>query len=454
MTKFLAPLCYHMHQTPYSNFLHCGLCGTNLNNPRAPSELDFGTIKDEHYNTQADISPAQLYINMLNDQHISRYYNLNADYVTIRGDLITWLKEINTQLNLSIQTFHIAISYLDYSLSKVNFPCSEHYKVALTCFILAAKYDELDRNIPPISKFLNASRFKLRTSQVSDIRKCEAKILEILSWNLKVITPIVFIELLLTQGVIHDSDKTSKGKSPDKFIAKAISESAIKFAEQALYSILMLIRLGYEITQFDPSIIGICCIMSGRQSLELPAWSEYLGYITSVDYEKVKNCYEMLTKNSHMKQNNVIKPENIPKTITDCSVKYNELSKRKQSVNLGKHKIEGSIKNINEMLNSLNEKTIMIERMLAKDCTVRTINKEYKVNNTRANLPLGSSKTITNEIMTSLENIQKIKKNLEELTIADRNMKENREVFSIGFTSRTAKNQNYNKILFKETNRI
>jgi hypothetical protein len=226
MTNFTLPSCYHLHQIPYNQYLNCTLCGTILSSPDPSTKLDFAIIKDNVYNSRADISPAQLYASMLKEQNVLRCYNPSAKYVADRKELIYWLRGVNSQLHLSRATLHIAITYMDFIFGREKFVISEKYLVALTCLLLAAKYDELDKNIPSLSKFLYAA--KIQSIRNSSVKKCEAKILNELSWNLRIITPLNFLELLLTQGVIHESDGNVD--------IKRVSQLSFTFIEQALES--------------------------------------------------------------------------------------------------------------------------------------------------------------------------------------------------------------------------
>lgn len=242
MTSFFVPSCYHIHQIPFDQFLNCTLCGTILSSPDSSAKHDFAIIKDSSFNSRADVSPALLYASMLKNQNALRHYNPNAKYLAYRKELVHWLRGLNSQLHLSKATLHIGVAYLDYVLGKEMCEIAERFVVALSCLLLAAKYDELDRNIPPLSKFLYAA--KLQSIRASDIEKCEAKILDTLSWNLHIATSLNFLEMLLTQGVLHESDAASNTSPADnkqcahKELARTISQSALAFADQTLDSSL------------------------------------------------------------------------------------------------------------------------------------------------------------------------------------------------------------------------
>ena len=118
---------------------------------------------------------------------------------------------------------------MDYMLSKFPLISRLYQIVALTCLIIAAKYDELDRNIPRLSDFLRASEISATKEAVME---CEMSLLDRMGWNLKIVTPIVFVHLLLSQGVVFGSDKTNKYAINEQ-LAKKISKMADFFVDSA-----------------------------------------------------------------------------------------------------------------------------------------------------------------------------------------------------------------------------
>ena len=75
-------------------------------------------------------------------------------------------------------------------LSKVDFPKSRLGLVAGTCMLLAAKFDELDNNVPLFDDILSAMLDSKHLKQFEqkfashDLEQCEAFLLGLLEWNL------------------------------------------------------------------------------------------------------------------------------------------------------------------------------------------------------------------------------------------------------------------------------
>jgi len=68
--------CNHSQTISFANTTNCVLCGSFCRHP-------YVAIKDENFNTRADISPSVLYANMLSIQTVSKNYNKEASYLSV-----------------------------------------------------------------------------------------------------------------------------------------------------------------------------------------------------------------------------------------------------------------------------------------------------------------------------------------------------------------------------------
>ncbi len=65
--------------------------------------------------------------------------------------MVDWIFEMGEKLGQRIITTHLAVTYLDILLQDESiFTCIKSEVLPLTCLLLAAKFDELDDNIPLI----------------------------------------------------------------------------------------------------------------------------------------------------------------------------------------------------------------------------------------------------------------------------------------------------------------
>ena len=100
---------------------------------------------------------------------------------------------------------------------------------AVTCLLLASKFDEIDDNIPLISEFTRAHSIikdrleaefvgtsaKARVSLTfANISKCELSLLNILNWNLNTLTPLHFVHNYVYQGIVYSNDTLTQADNP------------------------------------------------------------------------------------------------------------------------------------------------------------------------------------------------------------------------------------------------
>jgi hypothetical protein len=84
--------------------------------------------------------------------------------VNMRGMAIDWLVEVADEFSFSAQTLHLSTNYLDRYLSSV--PVSQHklQLVAISCMLIASKYEE--RCSPPVEKFVQITDNTYKTDEV------------------------------------------------------------------------------------------------------------------------------------------------------------------------------------------------------------------------------------------------------------------------------------------------
>ena len=116
--------------------------------------------------------------------------------------------------------------------------------MALTCLLLAAKYDELDDKIPFINDLARLVK-NVVTVRHADMIRMETKLLFAFGFDLMIITPIHFVYSISAQGFIfegvdqvlpksirnHKSQKETLAKQEKKQVTKKLSQNARKYAE-------------------------------------------------------------------------------------------------------------------------------------------------------------------------------------------------------------------------------
>ena len=81
--------------------------------------------------------------------------------------------------------------------------------LAVTCLLLASKYDELDDKIPFINDMIYSLQ-KVMSLKHNEVLKLEGKLLHIFHWDLMILTPLHFVYSYLAQGIIFTESDSLK----------------------------------------------------------------------------------------------------------------------------------------------------------------------------------------------------------------------------------------------------
>uniref|UniRef100_A0A8C9NAK6 Cyclin G1 n=2 Tax=Carduelinae TaxID=37599 RepID=A0A8C9NAK6_SERCA len=98
------------------------------------------------------------------------------------------------------ETFSLAVNFLDRFLSKMKVQPKHLGCVGLSCFYLAVKASEEERNVPLATDLLRISQYRFT---VSDMMRMEKIILEKLCWKVKAITAFQFLQLY--HSFVHEN---------------------------------------------------------------------------------------------------------------------------------------------------------------------------------------------------------------------------------------------------------
>ena len=191
--------CSHPLKVTVDSHINCALCNAFI------SYIDGKiAIKDPALGGLHQTFPQTILQRLLAERKVLPMGNTMAEsYFKDRHLLVDWLNLMRAKLGISESTFHVAVRYMDYILAQKDYHQSKYQLIALSCLAIAAKYDELDQNIPFPEDFTRLSKLPFRSIVLAD---CEMLLLKILDWQLKVSTTYEIVHCLLSQGVLFDDD--------------------------------------------------------------------------------------------------------------------------------------------------------------------------------------------------------------------------------------------------------
>jgi hypothetical protein len=111
-----------------------------------------------------------------------------------RAILIDWLMEVSYEFELTHETVHLAVHYLDQFLSKCSIGSVTKFNlqlVGIVCLWIASKFEE---DIDDVQcKDIHTTHENTYT--VKEILRMELTVLKTLDWNLYVATPCAWMKL-------------------------------------------------------------------------------------------------------------------------------------------------------------------------------------------------------------------------------------------------------------------
>ncbi|KAL6049433.1 Cyclin N-terminal domain-containing protein [Balamuthia mandrillaris] len=153
-------------------------------------------------NEEEQLDKAELYHEMQEKERRAARLSFSEEYMRARGVLVEWMTENGDKtLNLTSLTIHMAVTFMDRAISRQHFAASRLQLLAAACIFAAAKVEEQEQSVPSPT-LLNRCCDDAYTEQL--ICKMELLLLQILDWELMVLTPRHFLEYFLEKGNVVD----------------------------------------------------------------------------------------------------------------------------------------------------------------------------------------------------------------------------------------------------------
>ncbi|XP_061472755.1 cyclin-G1 isoform X2 [Rhineura floridana] len=175
------------------------------------------------------------------------------------------------------ETFSVTVNYLDQFLSKMKVQPKHLGCVGLSCFYLAVKATEEERNVPLATDLIRISQYRFT---VSDLMRMEEILLEKLCGKVKVTTAFHFLQLY--HSVLHGSLSCERKKhlNSERLEAQLKACHCRIVLSKAKPSVLALSILALEAEEKLPELveaIEYLQIHSKINGRELSFWKELVS---------------------------------------------------------------------------------------------------------------------------------------------------------------------------------
>lgn len=240
--------------------------------PRNTAQL-LGMLEDALVREQQQWSPPSL----------GRRQGVQSDEVTApqRNEIVQWFNQLNKKFDFYPETFFLSTTMLDRVLQTVRVRPRYLRCIGIACFYLAAKTLEEDENIPSTLRFVQVSQCGC---SVAEVLRMERRVLDILKWNLHLVTPLDFLHtlhaLLLSTPLLAGIPL-----SPGRQLALLTHRLAACMACRALL-------------QFSPSTLALAVMSLELQQLLPTSWFTVVHVVKThiqISDTELMRCTEMVS---------------------------------------------------------------------------------------------------------------------------------------------------------------
>ncbi|CAK88267.1 unnamed protein product (macronuclear) [Paramecium tetraurelia] len=236
--------------------------------------------------------------------------NISINYER-REELIDFLFQTKQSLQLTDQTVHLAIHYLDRCQHLLQ---SQNPKlISLMCLMASSKMIEDDAHIPGMSKLSKASDLNLNKNEY---KQAECLVLKTLNWKLKVNTLYDQVQSLLSLGVFFSTD--SHDGIMDYNMINFICCKMLKDHSKIVYQVNKIPQL----MQINTKILAMAIILYMRKQCHLhPLPHQLQGLLEEDQNQLLIDTYGQL--NNLLQNNSLSNTKSVsralsPVTLSTC----------------------------------------------------------------------------------------------------------------------------------------
>ena len=140
---------------------------------------------------------------MLRKQHHNRFYNSEACHLTVRPQIISFIRRIHSHFNKSREVFYKAVNFMDSVFSTHEMTPQKIEVCVLLCLHLASKFDESFSDYDQEKSFF---KFAGRTHRFKTLIFLEEQLIRALDYRMDVQSSFHFLNFFKSRGIITDKD--------------------------------------------------------------------------------------------------------------------------------------------------------------------------------------------------------------------------------------------------------
>lgn len=224
---------------------------------------------------------------LLRTQSLNRFHNQQASNLTDRLSCIALMRSFASMFDFNKSTLFLGIACFDAILAMYSVDQTQLKLVVFVTLYLAAKMEENESKIPPITRGIFLLEVFFSKQQ---IQECENFIFEILGFNLHIKTPFSFLTFLMAETLINETD----------FQKNKINSKSLKNASKKLNDLIWHLHditiNNYQYNQFTSLAVTCSIIGNARRLLGLKRWNGHLEGLTRLSEKSLMSCFETLQR--------------------------------------------------------------------------------------------------------------------------------------------------------------
>ncbi|KAK1159313.1 cyclin-J-like [Acipenser oxyrinchus oxyrinchus] len=232
-------------------------------------------------------------------------FRAHSPQIGMRRYFADLLAILSNRYQLCPTARHLAVYLLDLFMDHYDVAIKQLYVIALSCLLLASKFEEKEDRVPKLEQLNNLS-FMCTLNLVlnkKDLIKMEVLLLETFNWNLCMPTAAHFIDYYLYASV---QENDLHNGWPLTSITKTKA-----FIEKYTHYFLEVSLQDHSFLSFRPSQVAAACIAASRICLQIsPSWTTPLHLLTGYTWDHLTQCIELML----MAHDNDVKEANKTKT--------------------------------------------------------------------------------------------------------------------------------------------
>ena len=242
------------------------------------------SLKTQKYNIPKDVYIFDTYQNMLKEIDLifpamPKKVDLNTIEKKMRKDMIQQMKNFLHKYRLNQICLYYSIYIMDKLLAKrIKLNVNE---VAVTSLLISIKFLDIDGHIPPINHFLELLKNNQKIS-IKELSILEIECLKKLNYKLSIPQPIDFINLILMNGIVFNTD-VSESKIG---ISGSIYNLPIEIYED-------IITYNTDYLQFHPLYLAFTCISISRELYHLDKWNPFIK-VFNISFSEFEEVYQFI----------------------------------------------------------------------------------------------------------------------------------------------------------------